>query len=83
MFLVTNVNLHEDYVPSDFLPEQDLAILELDRDVQVSDWIYPICTPGFYDYYANNTAEVVGKVNHNTYCVWAVPGCFFLFQDGV
>jgi len=60
VFLVKNVHLHEDYAPRGELPEQDLAILELDRDVQFSDWIYPICTPGFDDYYANNTAEVVG-----------------------
>ena len=62
IFEVSSVTLHENYKYDPNLPENDLAILELDREVQRADGIYPICTPKFEDFFAGKSAQVAGKM---------------------
>ena len=60
LFYVSKVTLHEHFKPG-IIPENDLAILELDGMVQKPDLIYPICVPKLEDSFAGQHAQVAGK----------------------
>ena len=69
-FRVTKVTLHKDYKHSLFAPRNDLAVLKLHRDVDLTDWIYPICTPQYGDFFIEEDipAQVAGwGLTYNSY----------------
>ena len=62
VFGVARVTLHEKYKDG-LQPENDLAILELDRTVMKTDFVYPICLPQQEDFFAGQIAEFAGKMS--------------------
>ena len=62
VFEVSRVTLHEQYKDGR-LPENDLAILELDRTAVKTDFVYPICVPKFEDFFAGQVAQVAGTMS--------------------
>ena len=62
-FRAAKIVLHKNYKHR-LAPDNDLAIIELERKVQLTDSIYPICVPKYGDYFQKDdtAAEIAGKI---------------------
>ena len=59
---VRDLKMHENYDDKSF--ENDIALIRLDRKVQFTKSVYPICLPPKDKDYTDTRAFVIGKFYH-------------------